>query len=133
MTGHAGEDPAYTTRRQNFRALTTQTRADLAALYVSAAPDADKRRRKAEIMAAMRQAHAALKAGPWAGNAGYDAWFAHANNASLGLQLAYDGQVGAFQALLAKGGGDLPRFYAEVKRLAGLPKAERDATLAQAH
>ena len=46
---------------------------------------------------------------------------------------AYDGQVGAFLALLDQANGELPRFYAEVKRLAGLPKAERDATLAQAH
>jgi predicted aminopeptidase len=31
--------------------------------------------------------------------------------------------------LLAREGGDLPRFYAEVRRLAGLPQGEREAEL----
>ena len=32
-------------------------------------------------------------------------------------------------ALLAQAGGDLPRFYEEVRRLSRLPKDERDARL----
>ena len=35
-----------------------------------------------------------------------------------------------FTALLAAEDGDLPRFYARVKALAALPKAEREAALA---
>ena len=38
----------------------------------------------------------------------------------------------AFRALLAEEGGDLARFYARVRVVAALPKAERDALLAQA-
>ena len=129
-TGRAGEGPVQAARRQDFRALTARTRAELAALYRSAKPDADKRVAKAQIMAGLGQAYAELKAGPWRGDTGYDAWFARANNASLAIQLAYDGQVGAFLTLLDKDGGDLPRFYAEVQRLAALPKAERDVRLA---
>jgi predicted aminopeptidase len=38
--------------------------------------------------------------------------------------------VPAFRQLLAREGGDLPRFYAAVKTLARLDKAERDRALA---
>jgi predicted aminopeptidase len=37
--------------------------------------------------------------------------------------------VPAFERLLAQAGGDLPRFYAEVRRLAALPAAERAEAL----
>ena len=51
------------------------------------------------------------------------------NNASLGMQAAYNQFVPAFEALFEAKGRDFPRFYAEVRRLAALPKAERRATL----
>ena len=37
--------------------------------------------------------------------------------------------VPAFRALLEREGGDLPRFYAAVKQLAGLSREERDKRL----
>ncbi|NTW04425.1 MAG: VTC domain-containing protein, partial [Oscillochloris sp.] len=43
----------------------------------------------------------------------------------------YHGLAPAFEALLEKSGRDLSRFYAEVKRLAALPKEERRAQLAR--
>ncbi|ODU95833.1 MAG: aminopeptidase [Rubrivivax sp. SCN 70-15] len=124
------EDAAVSLRQHDFRALTARTRAQLQAVYDSRLPDADKRARKAEIMAAMRADYAALKAGRWGGFAGYDAWFAHANNASLGVQAAYNQLVPEFERLFEHEGEDFSRFYAEVRRLAALPKAERRATLA---
>lgn len=124
------EDAAVSLRQHDFRALTARTRAQLQAVYDSRLPDADKRARKAEIMAAMRTDYAALKAGRWGGFAGYDAWFAHANNASLGVQAAYNQLVPEFERLFEHEGQDFSRFYAEVRRLAALPKAERRATLA---
>ena len=130
FTGRVGEDAVRAARRQDVRALTARTRAELAALYAGTLPDADKRVAKAQIMVTLRQAQTELKSGPWRGDTGYDAWFARANNASLAIQLAYDGQVGAFLALLDQANGELPRFYAEVHRLAALPKAERDVRLA---
>jgi predicted aminopeptidase len=72
-----------------------------------------------------------MKAERWKGYAGYDAWFAGANNASLGAQGAYDDKVEAFERLFVAQGRDFKRFYAEVQRLAALPKAERDAALAR--
>jgi predicted aminopeptidase len=131
-SGRAGEDPAVLQRRVDFRALTHRTRVALEALYQSDVNDAAKRQGKAELMAAMRAAHGELKThanGPWAGFDGYDSWFAGANNASLALQAAYDGLVPAFELLFEREGGDFARFHAEVKRLAGLPAAERRATL----
>jgi predicted aminopeptidase len=114
-------------RREDFRALTQRTRDRLDALYRSAAPDAEKRARKQVLMDGMRAEHAALKAGPWQGYAGYDRWFASANNASLGVLAAYTDDVPAFEHLFERSNGDFVRFYAEVKRLAGLPTAQRHA------
>ncbi len=117
-------------RRRDFKALTLATRARLDAIYRGPGSEADKRVAKAVELAAMRAEHARLKAGPWAGFTGYDAWFANANNASLGVQAAYNALVPAFEALFEREGRDFPRFYAAVRDLAALPKAERQATLA---
>ena len=124
-----GEFRAYDQRRQEFRELTAGVRAALAALYASTANAADKRQRKAELYAQLRAEHARLKSERWNGFKGYDAWVAKANNASLGVQGAYNDLVPEFERLFERNGGNFDRFYAEVKRLAALPKAERHATL----
>jgi predicted aminopeptidase len=71
-----------------------------------------------------------MKRDRWAGYNGYDHWFATANNAALGAQAAYDDEVGAFERLFAAEGSDFDRFYAEVRRMAALPRPERDAAMA---
>jgi predicted aminopeptidase len=109
--------------------LGLRTRAALDALYRSDAPDADKRAGKARILSEMRSELAQLKAGPWRGYSGYDSWAERANNATLGVQAAYDELVPDFERLFEAQGRDFPRFYAEAKRLAALPKPERRATL----
>jgi predicted aminopeptidase len=134
MAAHGGEAARAQAklielRRQDFRRLTLGTRAALDALYRSDLADDAKRARKAELMAQMRADYAALKAGPWNGYAGYDAFFTNANNASLGIQAAYLNWVPAFTALFEREGRDFPRFYAAAKHLATLPRAERDAAL----
>jgi predicted aminopeptidase len=120
---------AHDQRRQEFRELTGRVRAALAALYAGPARDDEKRQRKAEIYSQLRAEHARLKAEHWGGFAGYDAWVARANNASLGVQGAYNDLVPGFERVFERSGGDFDRFYAEVRRLASLPKAERHATL----
>jgi predicted aminopeptidase len=120
----------YDKRRQEFRALTMQARSDLDAIYRSGRSDADKRAAKAERMATLRSDYAALKAGAWQGYAGYDNWFARANNASLGVLAAYNELVPQFERLFEREGRDFDRFYAEVRRIAALPRDERRATLA---
>jgi predicted aminopeptidase len=117
-------------RRNDFRELTFRYRGRLQALYEGPGSDADKRAAKAALMAELRAEYAVLKAGRWGGYAGYDRWFDEANNASFGVQAAYNELVPQFERLFAREGGDFTRFYAEVKRLAALPKAERRATLA---
>ena len=117
-------------RRQDFRVLVRAWRAKLDALYRSDLPDADKRVRKAALYAGMRADHEALKRDKWGGYTGYDRWFAKANNATMGTQGAYDDEVGEFERLFAARGSDFERFYAEVRRLAALPRAERDAAMA---
>jgi predicted aminopeptidase len=120
----------YAKRRAGFLALLQQTRRDLEGVYQSAASDIEKRERKAALFAQMKREYADLKAG-WGGFAGYDGFFAQSlNNAHLAAVSAYTEKVPAFEALLTQSNNDLPRFYAEVKRLAALSKAERDAALA---
>ena len=130
--GQAIDDVAASQRLRDFRAITGRARRALQVLYDSTQPALQKRQRKAELLAAMRAEHAALKAsptGPWAGFKGYDSWFAQANNASLALQAAYDGLVPGFEQLFEQQGRDFSRFHAEVRRLADLPRAARRATL----
>ena len=120
--------------RAEFRRMVAETRARLERVYASEAGDDAKRREKALAFEAMRDAYARAKAGE-PGLAGYDRWFAGdrgagPNNASLASVGLYTELVPAFRALLAREGGDLPRFYARVRDLAALPKDERHAALA---
>ena len=113
-------------------ALTAKYRAALEALYASELPDAGKRARKAALYAEMRAEHEQLKRDRWGGDAGYDAWFASANNASLGVLAAYTELVPEFMRLFEREGEDFGRFYAEVRRIAALDdKAARRAALAR--
>jgi predicted aminopeptidase len=121
-------------RRQQFRALTQDTRRELAAIYAESASASTataspaQAASKAAAMAQFRRAYAALKA-DWGGYAGYDPWVARANNAAFGAQAAYDELVPGFEALFAREGCDWLRFYEAVQRLAELPKAERHRQL----
>jgi predicted aminopeptidase len=117
-------------RRNDFHALVRGYRDRLDAMFKSDAPDVEKRALKATLYADMRADYETLKRDKWAGYKGYDNWFRDANNAAMGAQAAYDDQVGTFVRLFAAEGSDFDRFYAEVKRLAALPKPERDAALA---
>lgn len=123
---------AFDARRRDFRALTMRARDALDALYRSDASEDDKRAGKARVMQRMRDEYATLRDGPWQGYAGYDAWFASANNASLGVLAAYTELVPAFERIFEQQGRDPARFYAEVRRMADLPKDERRAKLAAA-
>ena len=116
--------------RTEFRTLIRTTRDRLTTLYAAHIPDAEKRVRKVAIFADMRADHERIKAG-WGGAVVFDRWFAGgANNAGIISAGLYADRVPQFAALLADEGGNLPRFYARVKALAVLPKAERDEALA---
>jgi predicted aminopeptidase len=119
-------------RREDFRALTLRYRGLLQAVYAGPDSVALQRERKAAVMVALRRDYAVLKAERWQGYAGYDEWFAKANNASFGVLAAYNELVPEFESLFARQGGDFTRFYAEVQALAALPKDQRRARLAAA-
>ncbi|RZI96083.1 MAG: aminopeptidase [Variovorax sp.] len=124
----------FDARRQQFRALTLETRRTLTRIYESkeaAAPDHSAQAAMKKIaMDEFRARYATLRAS-WTGprQGAYDGWVARANNAMFGAQGAYDDLVPNFEALFAQEGRDWPRFYAAVKRLAALPKPKRMAAL----
>jgi len=117
-------------RRADFVRLVLRYREKLDAFYRETLPDEAKRAGKAKRLAEMEADYRALKAS-WGGFAGYDRWFdGGVNNAKLASVATYEELAPAFRALLAREQGDLSRFYAAVKALAKLEKAERDAQLA---
>lgn len=116
-------------RRSEFGALTAKYRRRLEEVYASSQPVESKLAAKAALFAELQSEYIALKAS-WGGFKGYDAWLGEqANNATLASIAAYTQQVPAFEALLAEVGGDLTRFYAEVRKLAREPKEDRDKRL----
>jgi predicted aminopeptidase len=116
-------------QREVFKDLVRDTRARLAAIYASKAPAAQKRKDKAETFMAMKTAYDEAKSKD-PGLAGYERWFAQApNNASLSAIALYTDRVPAFRAILREEHDDLGRFYARVRGLAAIPKAERDRIL----
>jgi predicted aminopeptidase len=106
-------------RRRELEQLTAELRAQLQALYAMPLAPAEMRRRKREALEVLR---------PWlARMRGFES--AEPSNAVLASFATYTQKVPAFERLLAAAGGDLGRFYARVRELARLPRAERDAAL----
>ncbi len=119
-------------RRDEFLALALRARERLAGVYAQDLTPTAREAAKREAMAAIRADYRQWRDGPWQGWAGYDGWFARANNAAFGVLAAYHGLVPAFERLFAAQGSDWASFHAEVKRLAGLSKAERRRALCAA-
>jgi predicted aminopeptidase len=120
---------AVARRRTQFVELIESYRERLAGLYQTPLGDAEMRTRKAALFAQLEGDYAKLKES-WGGFSGFDRWFeGKPNNALLASIAIYTKKVPAFQALLAREGGDLDRFYSAVKALSGLSKAERAAAL----
>jgi predicted aminopeptidase len=121
----------YDGRRNQFRALTAETRKRLQDIYEHTG-GAERERLKQEAMRDFRERYAKLKA-TWPGDPtrfrSYDRWVAEANNASFGAQAAYDELVPGFEALFVREGRDFQRFYDAAKKLADLPKKQRHAIL----
>jgi predicted aminopeptidase len=136
LAGHGSPEAraaadAAEARRADFRALTSRYRDEFARLYAGPASDEEKRAGKAAVLARLRADYATLRATRWGGYAGYDSWFAGANNASFAVLASYTGLVPAFERIYEREGRDFTRFYAEVRRIAALPAAERSDALAR--
>ena len=117
-------------RRAQFAALVLGARGKLEKLYMlRIAPDV-MRQRKAELLEQLLRDYAQLKQS-WGGFAGYDRFFDGINNAHLASFSVYHALLPAMQRLLAQQGGDIGAFLIEIRRLAALPKSQRDAALAE--
>lgn len=117
-------------RRADLLELQQQVRRDLQAVYTASDPEAQRRARKLAILEQLPARYRALREQRWGGYEGYDASFRTPwNNARLAAMAAYQDDVPAFAALLAREHGDLRRFFLEVKKLAALAPSERDAML----
>lgn len=117
-------------RRSDFYDLVLRYRKRLGDLYAGQSGEADKLRYKAQILAELQAEYRALRDGKWGGFAGYDRWFAQdINNATLASIGLYRDKVPAFRALLDAHGGELPAFYAEVKKLARESRQKREERL----
>jgi predicted aminopeptidase len=128
------EAAASDDRREAFRRLTRETRAQLEQIYASKPPPGQDMQAleamKKETMQDFRERYAALASTwPAAQRAGYDHWVATANNASFGAQAAYDEWVPAFEALFERSARQWPRFYDAVKTLADQTPEQRHAAL----
>ena len=123
------EYASFEARRADFIELLLAHRRRLVEAYASGT-DADRRARKRAVFEDLRREYERIKQTRWDGWSGYDRFFAQAlGNAHLAAVGAYNDRVPAFERLLERQGGDLRRFYAEVKRIAALAKPERDAEL----
>ena len=111
-------------RRAQFSELVMRHRHALGVLYQSKLAPADMRTRKAEMFAALKDDYAKLKQ-EWGGYAGYDRFLDDPNNAKLASISFYSRLVPQFLQMLARLHGDLPAFYAEVKRLARMSQVAR--------
>jgi predicted aminopeptidase len=135
---------AETARKREFIALLATTHARLAEIYGEAAnngsyetssekPNAifpeEKRRLKAQSFEQLRRDYERLKA-RWGGSTEWDAWFHKPlNNARLNTVDTYYKWVPAFHELLRANGGNLEKFYEEVKRLGKRNVSERQRLL----
>lgn len=123
------EFEAMQVRKRDFVQLVERTRTRLDGVYTSKLDPEAMRSAKAAEFARMRSEYESLKE-RWGGFRGYDRWFGQAlGNAHLASVATYTQRVPAFDALLARSGGDLQQWYLEARRLAKLPAAARAAEL----
>ena len=118
-------------RRQKVIDLILEHRSRLQDVYAAARPGTWKRKRKQQVLSELRDKFLAMSDG-WEGISGLRRWFdGPLNNAKLLSIATYYDYVPAFRALLARHGGALKSFYAEVQRLSKMEPEQRSAHLAQ--
>jgi predicted aminopeptidase len=129
--GQAARMAAYRKDQQDGQALVTlftRTRAQLVTLYASGVAHPEMRSRKAAILQQLGSELQAFERSEHASYPLYDEWIAHGlNNAHLASVATYYDCVPGFRSLLKESDNDLARFYAAVRALTHLPRAERHA------
>lgn len=120
---------AHQRQEADFVALMLAARSRLEAVYRAPVADDDKRRRKRDEFARLRQEYETLKA-RWGGDATYDGWMAgELNNARLLPFGLYHRWVPAFAALFRDAGRNWEAFYERAAQLADLEPAVRASRL----
>ena len=121
---------AYSLQRQRYRDvvdLLIATRTRLDALYRSHIDAATMLARKQAEFADLRESYLRLSAN-WGATAPFAHWFGRdLNNADLASVAMYERCVPGFERILEASGGDLPVFFAQVRSIAKLGRAARDA------
>lgn len=134
LNGRSHDLPAWLLQRERneqFIKLLLAARERLQTLYASRIPEAAMRERKQQEFGRLKFDYQQLKSS-WNGYSGYDAWFDRAlNNAYLVSAATYHGCLPGLQRLLGSVNGELPRFYAEVRKLATLTKEARARLLCE--
>jgi predicted aminopeptidase len=105
-------------RDQQVVTLVMQVRDELRRLYHSGTEKSAMRRHKRVIFRKMRVRYLAMKK-QWGGYKGYDAWVLakDMNNARIASVATYFDLVPAFEKLLARCKGNLPRFYRYIRNM----------------
>ncbi len=120
---------AYRERHRQFVDLVKRYSLELNSLYRKDIPQAEMRRHKATMFQRLKDEYDQIKM-DWDANSAYDAWFKESlNNAKLLSVAAYHDHVPAFLGLLESNNNDLRQFYAVCRRLAELPRAQRERRL----
>lgn len=114
-------------RQAESLALVARYRRELAQVYQAPIPDAQKRERKRAVFARLVAELRAIGRKFGVESALAAQLDGRPNNARLASLSAYSECVPGFERLLAEQGHDLPRFFAEVRALAKLPRDQRRA------
>lgn len=116
-------------RRAAVLGIVAELRTRLAVVYGGEGPSDLRRQQRAAVFDEARASYGRLRA-DWPEPPWFDSWFEPGlNNARLAALSAYEDYLPAFRALLAREGGDLPRFYASVQVLGDLEPAARDQAM----
>ncbi|MER8421997.1 aminopeptidase [Mesorhizobium sp. M1329] len=109
-------------RSADFLGLVAKAREELAQVYGSPRTPQQMAAAKAATINRLRMRYRQMRDRRWAGYRGYDAWFNQPiNNAKLAATSVYGEQVPVFLRLFDLCGGDYPRFYEAVRRIADKP------------
>jgi predicted aminopeptidase len=126
--GRGGELKNYLEQQRQDRAIDqafVDGRSQLKRLYASGVPRAQMLAGKHLILAQTGARVQALEK-QWHIHTGYDDWIAAGlNNADLASVATYSDCVPGFEQLLRRNDGQLPRFYAAVRRISRDPQARR--------
>ncbi|WP_460878674.1 aminopeptidase [Rhodanobacter koreensis] len=124
------QDDGYQTMDDGFTRLVLDLRDRLKNLYASGVDESAMEAGKQREIEAFRTRYTQWRDHGWPNDHRYDAWVAEPiNNARLLPFGLYDQWTPAFEVLFTRAGRSWPAFYASVRALAKLPKAQREQRL----